>query len=263
LYPAQPVPNPTSEKPELSTSATSDIQPEPESPGVVTPQPEVPSTAPPQPEYPSPPAPETPSPLVPEYSSTSAPEQGTPPPEVAEPDIPEITQAPYQTTLKPEGSTELPEVIPAYPDTQQPEQPGVPLYPGQPEAVPTTVQPEISTDQPGYPSKPSSETPGEEPEGTTSVGTTYSPDSELPQPTGSPSTDALKAQCKEPRGQFPSESSCNKFINCWDDTAVEQTCPAGLVFNPEKRYCDYPANVDCGSKPITGKNRYILKFFFL
>lgn len=153
-------------------------------------------------------------------------------------------------------------MIPAYPDTQQPEQPGVPLYPGQPE-VPTTAQPETSseafTDQPAYPEKPSSENP--EPDVTTSVGTTYSPDSEAPSSTGPPSTDALKAQCKEPRGQFPSESSCNKFINCWDETAVEQTCPAGLVFNQETSYCDYPSNVDCGSRPITGKIKLLHSVF--
>jgi hypothetical protein len=265
LYPPQPAPSPVSEESELSTSAPSEGNPsQPEAPGVVTPQPEYPS--PPAPEYPSPPAPEyppstsapeyPPSTSAPEYPpSTPAPEPGTPPPGVSEPEIPELTQAPEYITSKPEASTDLPEVIPTYPETQQPEQPGVPLYPGQPEEVPTTAQPETSseasTDQPAYPEKPSSETPGEEPEVTTSAGSTYSPDPDSPSPTGPPSTDALKAQCKEPRGQFPSESSCNKFINCWDETAVEQTCPAGLVFNPDKRFCDYPANVDCGSKPIT------------
>jgi len=245
--------------PQTEESSASPSQPEYPS----SPAPEYPS--PPAPEYPSPPATEYPAPSVPEnptsseteYASTSAPESGTPPPEVAEPDIPEITQAPtdkpYQTTLKPESSTELPEVIPAYPDAQKPEQPGIPLYPGQPEEVPTTVQSEVSTVRPAYPGeKPSSETPGGEPaaEVTTTVDAAYS--SEAPSSTGSPSTDALKSQCKEPRGQFPSENSCNKFINCWDETVVEQTCPAGLVFNPEKSYCDYPANVDCGGRPITG-----------
>ncbi|KAE9529731.1 hypothetical protein AGLY_011827 [Aphis glycines] len=80
-----------------------------------------------------------------------------------------------------------------------------------------------------------------------------STDPDAPSPTGPSSTDALKAQCKEPRGQFPSESSCNKFINCWDETAVEQTCPAGLVFNPEKRNCDYPANLSAVTVNATHK----------
>ncbi|CAH1737352.1 unnamed protein product [Aphis gossypii] len=74
------------------------------------------------------------------------------------------------------STPELPEVIPTYPETQQPE-----------------------------PEKPSSETPGEEPEVSTSAGTTYSFDLDAPLSTGPPSRDALKAQCKEPRGLFPSE----------------------------------------------------------
>ncbi|VVC39033.1 Chitin binding domain [Cinara cedri] len=210
--PSYPPPSYTQPSP-YPQPPTTDIPELPsEASGVITPQPEVPVPESPVPEYSSSPAPENPSSKAPEYPSTPSSEQATPPPEIADPDIPEITQAP---TDKP---------------------------------YPTTLKLE---DQPTYPEKPSSENPGEEPEVTTSTGTTYSPDYEVPSSTGSPSSDVLKAQCKQPRGQFPSESSCNKFINCWDETAIEQTCPAGLVFNPEKSYCDYPSYVDCGSRPIT------------
>ncbi|XKL68232.1 hypothetical protein PGB90_003723 [Kerria lacca] len=77
---------------------------------------------------------------------------------------------------------------------------------------------------------------------TTSVETTTNP-----QNTSSNATNPLLKYCKQPRGQFESDD-CNKFINCWDDYAIEQECPNGLAFNSEKQYCDYPENVDCGNK---------------
>lgn len=62
--------------------------------------------------------------------------------------------------------------------------------------------------------------------------------------------------CPKPRGQFPAPA-CNKFINCWDGTAIEQECPGGLVFNPQG-FCDYQYNVDCGGKPIVTSKPNIL-----
>ncbi|XP_049821643.1 probable chitinase 10 isoform X2 [Aethina tumida] len=59
---------------------------------------------------------------------------------------------------------------------------------------------------------------------------------------------SLNAKCLKPRGQFPS-NACNKYVNCWDGIATEQSCIEGLLFNP-KGYCDYPANVNCNGKPI-------------
>ncbi|XP_050060236.1 uncharacterized protein LOC126551303 [Aphis gossypii] len=120
------------------------------------------------------------------------------------------------------STPELPEVIPTYPKTQQPE-----------------------------PEKPSSETPGEqkekrrkkkkkekgEPEVSTSAGTTYSFDLDATLSTGPPSRDALKAQCKEPRGNFPSPNSNEKYISCWDGSVVELTCPENMVYHPEIGYC--------------------------
>lgn len=57
--------------------------------------------------------------------------------------------------------------------------------------------------------------------------------------------------CRASRGQFAVEHSCKKYINCWDDVAVEQVCAGNLLFNEEKKYCDFPENVNCGSRPMT------------
>ncbi|KAJ8682739.1 hypothetical protein QAD02_018531 [Eretmocerus hayati] len=55
--------------------------------------------------------------------------------------------------------------------------------------------------------------------------------------------------CLADRGQFPSPKSCASYLNCWDDVAVEQHCPAGLLFNEKRQYCDFPYNVQCGNRP--------------
>ncbi|XP_075227134.1 uncharacterized protein LOC142327730 [Lycorma delicatula] len=107
--------------------------------------------------------------------------------------------------------------------------------PSPPESVPSPVSEQPYPEPPsnGLPPPPSNELP------TTDVGS----------PTPDPE---LKKYCKAPRGQFPGPS-CRKFINCWDDIAIEQECPAELYFNPEG-FCDYPFNVDCkdGEPPKEG-----------
>ncbi|XP_066591907.1 DNA-directed RNA polymerase II subunit RPB1-like [Prorops nasuta] len=60
---------------------------------------------------------------------------------------------------------------------------------------------------------------------------------------------ALPPGCLAPRGQFPSSTSCSNYVNCWDDTAIEQTCPNGLLFNDLTGFCDFDYNVNCGSRP--------------
>ncbi|XP_025830443.1 probable chitinase 10 isoform X2 [Agrilus planipennis] len=56
----------------------------------------------------------------------------------------------------------------------------------------------------------------------------------------------LQLKCFQPRGQFPSEQ-CHKYINCWDGIVTEEECPKGLLFSL-KGFCDYPSNVNCGSR---------------
>ncbi|XP_032677842.1 probable chitinase 10 [Odontomachus brunneus] len=55
--------------------------------------------------------------------------------------------------------------------------------------------------------------------------------------------------CLGPRGQYPSPKSCANYLNCWDDVVVEQTCPAGLLFNDVTNVCDFSNNVNCGNRP--------------
>ncbi|XP_050308614.1 peritrophin-44-like isoform X2 [Anthonomus grandis grandis] len=59
----------------------------------------------------------------------------------------------------------------------------------------------------------------------------------------------LNRFCLQPTGQFPSKG-CNKYVNCWQGIAIEQSCPEGLLFSPIKLYCDYSQNVDCQGKAI-------------
>lgn len=73
---------------------------------------------------------------------------------------------------------------------------------------------------------------------------------ELPGPiTGRPIPSPLPG-CLSVRGQFPSPTSCSNYLNCWDETVTEQSCPDGLFFNDVNFYCDYDYNVNCGNRPV-------------
>ena len=65
-------------------------------------------------------------------------------------------------------------------------------------------------------------------------------------------TPAQAANCPYPNGYFPDSSRCDKFLECRDGVAEEVTCPDGLLVNEKAaafRYpCDYPVDVDCGSR---------------
>jgi hypothetical protein len=54
--------------------------------------------------------------------------------------------------------------------------------------------------------------------------------------------------CLGQRGQYASLASCANYLNCWDDVVIEQTCPAGLLFNAISGYCDFAFNVNCGDR---------------
>ncbi|KAG1655195.1 SCO-spondin [Nymphon striatum] len=58
--------------------------------------------------------------------------------------------------------------------------------------------------------------------------------------------------CPQPTGQFPHPEYCSLFLNCYNDRAYIQECPSGLFFNDAIKGCDYPNNVDCGSRWTTG-----------
>ena len=50
----------------------------------------------------------------------------------------------------------------------------------------------------------------------------------------------LKDYCIKRRGNNPYDLDCHKFVNCWDSTAILQTChPANLVFDPVSGRCKW------------------------
>ncbi|KAF2895990.1 hypothetical protein ILUMI_10190 [Ignelater luminosus] len=47
---------------------------------------------------------------------------------------------------------------------------------------------------------------------------------------------------------LPHESDCTKFYKCSHGEKHEVSCADGLYFNPTKRVCDWPENVNCTTK---------------
>ncbi|KAK8396892.1 hypothetical protein O3P69_005105 [Scylla paramamosain] len=45
-------------------------------------------------------------------------------------------------------------------------------------------------------------------------------------------------------------NDCTKFCVCDDQVAFEQDCMKGLVFDEVIHVCNWPYNVDCGTRPI-------------
>ncbi|KAK2719892.1 protein obstructor-E-like [Artemia franciscana] len=61
--------------------------------------------------------------------------------------------------------------------------------------------------------------------------------------------------CPEPNGYFPDSKQCDKYYTCIDGVATEELCLDGLLFNDNavwtRNPCDYPIDVDCGSRTVT------------
>lgn len=52
-------------------------------------------------------------------------------------------------------------------------------------------------------------------------------------------------------GNNPDPENCARFINCFNGTSLGfQTCPRGLFFSTTNFTCQYPENVECGSRTI-------------
>ncbi|KAK5649588.1 hypothetical protein RI129_000617 [Pyrocoelia pectoralis] len=47
---------------------------------------------------------------------------------------------------------------------------------------------------------------------------------------------------------YPHESNCSLFYKCFSGKLVAHTCPPNLYYNPDKKYCDWPANVNCSTE---------------
>merc|ERR1712110_369629 len=61
-------------------------------------------------------------------------------------------------------------------------------------------------------------------------------------------TQPKEAACED--GIHAHEEHCNMFYQCANGHRYpDQSCPDGLLFNPDVMVCDWPDNVDCGSEP--------------
>ena len=45
-------------------------------------------------------------------------------------------------------------------------------------------------------------------------------------------------------GDIPDPESCSHFYTCSNGLSIIRSCPPGLFFNPARKYCDFPRNVD-------------------
>merc|ERR1711955_154996 len=64
----------------------------------------------------------------------------------------------------------------------------------------------------------------------------------------------ISAKCPAVDGAEPTfladPDDCTKFCECAGGVAYEQSCQPGLVYDPTLHLCNWPAAVDCGSRPI-------------
>ncbi|XP_063232132.1 basic salivary proline-rich protein 1-like [Bacillus rossius redtenbacheri] len=201
-------------------------------PGYPQPQPGYPQGG--QPGYPQPqPGYPQPQPGYPQGQPGLPPQQPQP--------IPTSPEQPIPPPPAPQpGPEEYPGVPPHNPDgtliTTQPEG-------GDNPAVPEPIAPEPIAPEPIAPEpiapEPIAPAPGPD-GGSNELGGGGATSEQL---------EELKKSCTAPRGQFPHATACHKYVNCWDDVAIEEACPGGLLFG-DKGYCDYPFNVDCGERKI-------------
>ncbi|KAG1714573.1 CLIP-associating protein 1 [Nymphon striatum] len=47
-------------------------------------------------------------------------------------------------------------------------------------------------------------------------------------------------------------TKCDYFYDCWKGAPNVGRCPMSMLFNEDKLYCDYPKNVNCGDRKISG-----------
>jgi len=51
-------------------------------------------------------------------------------------------------------------------------------------------------------------------------------------------------------GDYPDPQDCTGYVICSNGTPYCQRCPTGLYYDIPESQCDFPQNVDCGSRPI-------------
>jgi HGF/MSP/plasminogen-like protein len=59
-----------------------------------------------------------------------------------------------------------------------------------------------------------------------------------------------KVECeKYATGLYAHNLDCSKYLNCAHGATYIQDCGRGTVFNAQSKVCDWPRNVNCGSRP--------------
>lgn len=64
-------------------------------------------------------------------------------------------------------------------------------------------------------------------------------------------TEHLDFTCPERNGFFHDSEQCDLYYECIENKPIAKLCPDGLLFdskNPNQEKCDYPFNVDCGTR---------------
>ena len=65
-----------------------------------------------------------------------------------------------------------------------------------------------------------------------------------------------KFKCPETNGFFPDPEQCDKYYECVANVPETKFCPDGLLFeasDPNSELCDYPFNVECGTREFVRK----------
>lgn len=65
--------------------------------------------------------------------------------------------------------------------------------------------------------------------------------------------DRVRIECQSDfSGLMAHPTDCTKFLNCDHGKTVIQDCGPGTAFNAITKVCDWPQNVDCGSRSLSG-----------
>ncbi|CAL4154179.1 unnamed protein product [Meganyctiphanes norvegica] len=73
-----------------------------------------------------------------------------------------------------------------------------------------------------------------------------------------PCAEEISAKCPANDGANPTyfadPEDCSKFCECSGGTAYVHNCLPGLYFDATLNVCNWPVNVDCGSRPVPPSN---------
>lgn len=63
---------------------------------------------------------------------------------------------------------------------------------------------------------------------------------------------------KNTEGMLIPHENCNQFYKCYEGKPIPLFCQLNLFYNPLKEYCDWPHNVNCGTRvvPVNTKTNY-------